>query len=627
MQTDNDRHADHEVRGEAVKLIASLTDRPTGNDAAVLPLLFALNGKPYSLEDHFPFRELFATRLSHELTLKTARQVSKSTFLSANSILLGARVPHSKQLLVTPLFEQIRRLSSNYVKPFVDESPLKPLLVDATCNQSVLQRTFINRAMLIFSYAYQSANRVRGIGGIYRAWLDEFQDMMEEHVPIILETMSAAPAPWGLLGKTGTPKGFDGPLEQSWGDSSQAEWVVRCREAGCGHWNFCCVEFDLLKMIGPAHRGIGPAARGGVPGTVCSKCRKPIDPRRGTWLHRYRELADPDVDAPGDGLVALSSDRKYVHPGYHIPQTIMPMHYENPVKWAKLCGKMAGKGNTSPAQFHNEVLGESYDTGSKLLTLQEVKAACVLPWRNEQRRVLALPPNKLADYRLTVLAIDWGGGGGDGVFGGLEASRRKRISFTTMAWMGIRTNGAIDVLWGTRLLTPNDHAREAAEVMATISATRPRYVPHDLSGAGALRETLLIQAGAGRDLLKGFVYGATATDNWYQPVPGIDGDRRPHVRIDRTYSLLLTIQAIKTGWIRFFRFDHAGPEDPGLVADFLALTEEKVETRKTDYYLIRRMAGASDDFAHAVNLGAITLWKATGAWPDMGAVCHRSPTD
>ena len=547
-----------------------------------------------------------------------------STYIACSTTLTSARIPHSKQLIVTPLFEQVRRFSVNYVQPFIDESLIKPLIVDTTCNQSVLQRTFINKSLQIFSYAYLSSNRVRGIGGVYWTKIDEFQDMDAVHVPIIVETMSAAPKPWGLLDMAGTPKGFENPIQVAWENSSQAEWVVKCREAACGHWNFCSAEFDLLKMIGPAHRGIGPRSRGGVPGTVCARCQKPIDPRDGTWLHRFRNLSGEKADA--DDREALIEDRRHMFQGFHIPQVIMPMHYEDPIAWATLNGKMRGLNNTSPAVFHNEILGESYDMGSKLLTLQELKDACVLPWKNRQSKILDLPQHKRDDYRLTVLAADWGGGGGDGGMGNTEATRRRRISFTTLAWMGIRTDGLIDVLWGIRLLTPNDHAREAMDAKRCIDETRPKYFPHDFSGAGALRETLLMQAGVNPDMLKGFVYGALATDKWYQPVPGVEGDKRPHVRIDRTYSLTLTIQAIKAGKIRFFQFDHGGENDMGLLHDFLALTEEKVETNRSDVYLIRRLTAFSDDFAHAVNLGAIALWKATGAWPDLGGLVKRSPS-
>jgi len=594
-------------RARAIDTIRRLNEAPDlGTVEPYLPLFFSLNGKPYGLDDHFPFKAMFRTRIPRKRVRKTARQCSKSTGMAAESVVLAAKIPHFKQLFLTPLFEQIRRFSVNYIQPFVDESLIKPLIVDTGCNQSVLQRTFLNRSMMLFSYAYLSSSRIRGIGGVHWTKIDEFQDMDLVHLPIIVETMSAATKPWGVLDMAGTPKGFDNSMQKAWDASSQAEWVIRCRVGGCNHWNFCTTEFGLMKMIGPPHDGIGPASKGGVPGLLCAKCRKPIDPRTGSWLHRHK-------------------DRRWDYQGFHVPQVILPMHYEDPVAWAVLYGKMHGAGNTSPAQFQNEVLGESCDTGSKLLSLTELRAACSLDRENDQRRIPELSEAELANYAATVLGVDWGGGGGDGIVGGTESGRRRRISFTTVAWMGIRHDGRIDVLWGCRLLTPNDHAREAGQVRLMIERLRPHFVAHDFNGAGALRETLLVQAGVHPGLLQGFVYGTVATHKRLDYVSGELGDVRPHYRLDKTTSILLTIEAIKRGLVRFFKYDNRGEKDPGLVEDFLALTEEKVETGGTDRYIIRRLTAFPDDFAHAVNLGAIALWHATQRWPDLATGGKASP--
>ena len=49
----------------------------------------------------------------------------------------------------------------------------------------------------------------------------------------------------------------------------------------------------------------------------------------------------------------------------------------------------------------------------------------------------------------------------------------------------------------------------------------------------------------------------------------------------------------------------------------LALVQEKVDGLSgRDVYRITRAQGASDDFAHAVNIGATALWHSCNAWPD-----------
>jgi hypothetical protein len=76
--------------------------------------------------------------------------------------------------------------------------------------------------------------------------------------------------------------------------------------------------------------------------------------------------------------------------------------------------------------------------------------------------------------------------------------------------------------------------------------------------------------------------------------------------------------AIKTERIRFFKYDYRSTDDPGLIHDFLALVEQKTETRVgSDMYTITRNPQLTDDFAQAVNIGACSLWYTTNAWPNL----------
>lgn len=598
-----------EERLHAIELLERLRDTECPSLEPYLPLLLRLRGKPYTLKEHFPFGALFRTREPRVRLLKTGRQVSKTTYLAASSLLLAAKCPYSIQLFITPLFEQIRRFSVNFIEPFIDESNYKSLLVNTACNQSVLQRTFVNRSMMHFSYAYLSSNRIRGIGGVWQLIVDETQDMDICHLPIIKETMSAAPPPWGITKLTGTPKGHDNPLQKFWEESSQAIWVILCPHASCGHANFCSTEFDLIKMIGPLTDDIGPAHAGGVPATVCAKCQKPVDPATGFWKHRYPE-------------------RRWLNQGVHVPQCIMPMHYRNPVKWGELLTKMQGRNNVAPHVFHNEVLGEAYDIGSRLLTKQQLTSVCTLPIDNNPK---VIPRDFIAgrrtQYVSTALGIDWGGGGGDFMTGFSEKAKRKRVSFTSLAFMGITRDGKIEVPWGTRLLTPNDHAREAAEVMVVLQALQPNFVAHDFTGAGTIRETLLVQAGVPAKMFIGIDYKSMPSDTIMKHIAGDQWDKRPHWRVDKTRTLQTTINAIKFGMMHFFRYDNRGESDPGVLDDLLALTEEKVETMVGDRYLIRRTMSSPDDFAMAVNCGACTLWHHTQKWPDFIHHMKLGPAD
>jgi hypothetical protein len=282
------------------------------------------------------------------------------------------------------------------------------------------------------------------------------------------------------------------------------------------------------------------------------------------------------------------------------------MHYADPAKWAELKAKQAGVGNTPQYAFYNEVLGESFDTAAKLVSLTELNAVsnlgpCTLHAAREAQH----------KYVRTALAIDWGGGG------------EKQISFTTLAFLGMLSNGNIDVLWGKRLLTPHDHMREAQEIQHHWNYFRPTILAHDYTGAGSLRETFLIQSGIPAARVMPCMYVRSASQKPCRHIPPTQQHPRSHYRVDKSRTLLLTCTCIKCKAIHFFDADYKSPNDTGLIRDFLALIEEKTTTMAaSEVYRIDRQAGMTDDFAQAVNIGCVALWHASGNWPDLGKIAY-----
>lgn len=542
----------------------------------LLPLSLNLNGEPYHLREHYPFSPVFKTTMPRRLLLKTGRQVSKSTSLASHGVILSNCVPNFRTLYVTPLYEQIRRFSNNYVRPFIDRSPVKSLWSGTTTENSVLQRSFKNHSMMIFSFALLDADRIRGVSADKVA-IDEVQDMDPDHIDIIRETMSHSP--WGLFQFTGTPKSLDNPIEGLWRRSSQAEWFIPCYH--CSEWNIPSMEYHIEQMIGPFSEWISDTR----PAIVCHKCQKPIDPRppHGRWVHRYPE-------------------RRRLFSAYHVPQIIMPLHCLRPDKWEELLGK---RDTMAPNVFYNEVLGESVDAGQKIVTETDLRGAATLPWSNDPNSPSPEMTRLLRHYKMRVMAVDWGGGGEDGV------------SFTTCALMGITPDNRLHVLWGKRLLTPSDHLREAREVIHWVRQFGCDLLAHDYTGAGTVRETVLIQAGYDINRVMPIALVRAASSKLLRSVPATPLHDRAHYRLDKPRSLLYTCQAIKLKMLRFFQYDSDDMDGPGLIKDFLALVEEKAASRLAgDIYTITRNELMPDDFAQAVNLGCAALWHANRCWPD-----------
>ena len=551
----------------------------------LLPLLLNLKGEPFGIDNHFPFEPWFDCEMRRRILYKCGRQVGKSMSMAAQGIIVSNAIPYFNTLYVTPLYEMIRRFSTNYVRGFIDQSPVRNLLVDTASASNVLQRSFRNHSKMFFSFAFLSPDRIRGLD-CSKVGFDEVQDLDPSFIPIIRETMSGS-TQWGLEQFTGSPKTFDGTVEILWLQSSRAEWHILCQ--ACNYENIPSLDHDLEKMIGPniIKREVSESS----PGVVCANCGRPIFPRLGRWVHHSPELR-----------------REF--PGYHVPQIIMPMHYADPEKWAVLLGKRSGVADNI---FFNEVCGESYDTGAKLITITELRKACT-----NRPNSLAYADGHRGDYVQRICSVDWGGGG------------EKEISFTTVGVLGLKPDGKIDVLYGWRSRTPHDHVAEAEGIIKIMAAWRCTHLVHDFGGAGEIRETILIHAGVPAIRMIPIAYdrasvGAMMRRKDYNP----HTSQRMHYRVDKARSLVLLCDLIRHGWITFFAYDYKGVAQSGLVHDFLGLTEDMVDSRLggTIYTVIRSTQATNpDDFAQMCNIGMCAHYWIRGKWPDMKQVTNTQIT-
>jgi len=545
-----------------------------GQLSTLLPILPALSlkGQPYSIANHAPFEPLFSLVVPRRTLWKTGRQVSKTTGLAAQSVLQSATQSHFATLFVAPRFEQIRRVSANYVRPFIDHSLLTGLVTNKHVENSVLQKSFLNQARMYFSFAFLDVDRIRGLSADCVKY-DEIQDIDIDFIPIIRECMSASE--FGIEMYFGTPKTLDNTIQAIWERSSQAEWVTRC--TACHFENIPSIDQHLLKMIGPA----GPA---------CANCGRQIQPREGRWVHANASRANTDA-------------------GYHVPQIIMPMHYEDMAypgflqaqpseKWLDLLGKRDGRNNYNEAKFLNEVLGESCDVGVKLVTMTDIKRASTLN-RNNEREALA----RVKSYIIRAMGVDWGGGGED------------EISFTTIVIIGLNPKTSkLECIFTKRLHAAYQHSEEAAEVIRLFDAFQCHYFAHDYGGSGSVREALMVQAGFPLDKILPYMYvRATARKMVEAKKPG-GFNQRPYFSLDKARSLVLQAQSIKSGVILLPEYESS----KDITHDLLALIEEKHDMpQSADVYLIRRNAKMSDDFAHALNYACISIWHLHHCYPDL----------
>lgn len=558
-----------------------LKDNNPTNLKYILPFLFNLKGKPYTIDNQYAFEPLFSTAMPQKQVWMAARQLGKTVSVSAEGVARCLVIPDYTILYVTPLFEQIRRLSNNNVRPFIDRSPVKRLFSGTSTENNVLQRSFKNYSKMIFSYAYLDAERVRGVSADSCTY-DEVQNIDPSFLPIINECLSASK--YAISRYTGTPKTLENTIEGLWQRSSQAEWVVKC--LACNKYNIPAMEHDLDNMIGPYRDDISEEK----PGVICAnpKCQRPISPREhGQYVHAYPE-------------------RRFEFAGYHIPQIIFPMHYADPIKWNTLLGKRSGSGNMSPNKFYNEVLGVSYDTGSRLITVTDLRAAA-----NLNKNTLEEAEQQIDKYIYRILSVDWGGGGED------------EVSFTTLAAMGMLPNGSVECFYGFRSPEPHNHLGEARVVLNTLAALKCSHLVHDYSGAGELRQQFIQMAGFPVHRIIPVAYVRAASQSLMRYIPPSDNNPTSYYRVDKARSLVLTCELIRARQLQFFEYDYKNDENSGLLHDFLSLVEDKVSTRTgSDQYTIIRdqLSNTPDDFAQAVNIGAMSLYYMSGRWPQLAEI-------
>jgi hypothetical protein len=417
---------------------------------------------------------------------------------------------------------------------------------------------------MYFSYAFLDAERTRGIPADKNV-IDEVQDMNYDFLQIIHETLSGSP--WGLKQYAGTPKSLDNTMEKLWQDSSQAEWMIQVPHPGCGHWNVPALDWDLYDMIGPWHRDISEKC----PGVVCAKCRKPLNPRTGRWVHAYPE-------------------RRWTFAGYHVPQIIMPMHYADHEKW-----DVAGRQDAGAQQHHPDHVPQR---GLRRVVRRRVQAGHRDRPQERRRPAVAAKAAEakkhLKKYVRRVLAVDWGGGGG-GQGSAAQEGRRAAAAADQLhhpGRPGHAPTARSTCIWGHRSVRTHDWEYEARLCVEAMTLFKCSHIVHDYS------ERRRGPAGApvpGRP---------PAHEHHQHALPGRRpqhhelprGHRRPPARLvlgGQGPVLVTTCMCIKYGLVRFFQYDYESADNAGLLHDFLALIEEKVDTRLgSDVYVIVRNPNA-----------------------------------
>ena len=306
------------------------------------------------------------------LLFKCGRQVEKSTLLGNKCLAYCCINADFQVLYVSPTNLQTKTFSQDRLREPVETSEKLKAWTTTKLSDNVFLKKFVNRSQITLRYAYHNADRVRGIPSDM-ILIDEVQDVITDNIPVIEEC--ASHSPYKIFIYSGTPKSLDNPLEKYWIEqSTQNEWVVPCEHHGVpgdpGTWFWNILDESNI----------------GAEGLICSKCKQPINS-----MHPMAQWASMNPE------VAKKLEEPFE--GYRVPQLMVPW-----LKWHEILDKQK---RLSRALFHNEVLGLSYDAGTRPLTRQDVIDNCQ-PGFLMTPQQLTKVKSSLSSASPVFAGIDWG---------------------------------------------------------------------------------------------------------------------------------------------------------------------------------------------------------------------------
>lgn len=334
--------------------------------------------KPFSFDGRRYMRQIYDTPAKRRL-LKAGRQVEKSTCLGNTLLSYACMITGLNALYVSPTNIQTKVFSQDRLKEAIETSDYLQSWTTTKLSDNVFLKKFINRSQITLRYAYLTADRVRGIPADVIC-LDELQDLLTDNIPVIEEC--AAKSHLKIFIYSGTPKSNDNTIQHYWTNlSTQNEWAVPCHRHSIR---------GPVGLIVRQHWNILSEDHIGGESMVCERCRQPITPQdeAAMWVSMNPEIRDdPSIRQPFEG--------------FHIPQLMVP--------WITHDELLQKQKTYSRAKFFNEVLGESYDSGSRPLTPADITQNC--------EASLTMSPDYVETLRLTIgdvtpvyAGIDWGSG-------------------------------------------------------------------------------------------------------------------------------------------------------------------------------------------------------------------------
>jgi hypothetical protein len=491
---------------------------------------------PFSFAQRRYLRQPYDTASKRTL-YKCGRQVEKSTLLGNKSLAYAAINNAFNILYVSPTNQQTKVFSQDRLREPIETSDVLRAWTTTKLSDNVFLKKFINRSQITLRYAFHNADRVRGIPADM-ILLDEIQDIITENIPVIEQCYSHSPFKISIY--SGTPKSTDNTIEKYWNEfSTQNEWVVPCERHGVPgdsstwHWNVLS-EPNIGKL-----------------GLICDKCGNLINP-----MHPNAQWASLNP--------SVRQTMKDPYEGFRIPQLMVPW-----IDW----GELLDNYHIYPrAKFWNEVLGLSYDSGTKPLTRQDIIDNCD-------------PGFFMTEAELS--KIKYALGGGQPIWAGIDWGSDTNASYTVIS-LGAYINNKFTIFYIHRFVGKSiEPAVQMQEIIELLDAWRVKSVGVDYGGGLDKNNTLARRYGANR--IHKYQYSTPSVKIRYD-----EGMAR--FMVHRTEVMTDLFDAIKRRNV--FRFPDFQQFEKPYGEDMLNIFSEYSETQRMTMY--SKTPGKTDDSFHSI---------------------------
>jgi len=466
---------------------------------------------------------------SRKIIFKCSRQIGKSTTLG-NILLTHAILEHPiKELYVSSSDDKAKAFGKDRLRSVIEYSPgLSSLFKNPIPIRDIETRT---GSIIRVRTAYTRGDQLRTYTGKVLC-IDEAQEIPEDAFFIIEACTLMFPGEYKIF-IAGTPLTQSNYLSQLYSKFSTAcEWVMRCD--ACGHHNFPTI--DMIGENGP----------------ICTKCKGPVDVRNGEWV-RAKEAE---------------------FEGYHFNQILNPKYALNQQAWQEIIAKMK---RWPTSKFYNEILGEAYDFGTGILTLDTLKSVC-----GSYQKLT--DPSKAPKHTLNIAGVDWGPG------------LKSYTVLVIICWNGAR----FDTLFAKRYTGIEAHPELALnDLVKWIKAFNCKIVGADWGFGFKWNQDLMKQVGEDKVLPIAYVGQSSEKFKW-----DAEGYR---LVTNRTMVVSDTYHLIKNKKISFYSADQFIPEF-GDDLTTVYIEETQLRTGETKFRYARSI-DKPDDFLHALTFALIAAQR------------------